>query len=245
KHHDHTQGLPSVLSLLRRLWSGPPSSFSVPRIHKFPHYPEEDQNFTSLIDNLSGETLPPPNKDAVFHQLQHKQILKGVESTLLVLHTPGHTTDSICLHLPEEKALFTADSVLGQGTSVFEDFGSYMTSLKSLLELGSQPETTFATVYPGHGPVVEDGPKLINEYIRHRIERETQILDILASPGPTGTGWTVMELVGNIYAKYPQNLWAPASRGVFLHLKKLRDEGRIKQADGEGEDARWIMGSRL
>jgi glyoxylase-like metal-dependent hydrolase (beta-lactamase superfamily II) len=154
KHHDHTEGLPSVLALLKRLWSNPNVSFPAPRIHKFPHSPVEDSAFTTLIGKVYGETSSPSN--GPFHLLKDKQVLKGEDSTLQVVHSPGHTTDSICLLLPEEKALFTADSVLGQGTSVFEDLGSYMKSLESLLELKSRPESEYLTVYPGHGPVVED-----------------------------------------------------------------------------------------
>jgi len=245
KHHDHIQGLPSVLSLLHRLWPGSSSTFPAPRIHKHPHYPSEDAEFKSLIYSLPKTHISHPNQEELYHHLRAIQTMQGIESSLVVIHTPGHTTDSICLYLPEDKALFTADSVLGQGTSVFEDLGTYMASLKGLLQFKEQPSKEFVRIYPGHGPVVEDGPKLIAEYIRHRTEREDQILAVLSSAGPTGTGWTTMEIVAKIYASYPQNLWLPAARGIHLHLKKLQDEGRLKQIDGEGLDARWTLGSKL
>lgn len=245
KHHDHIQGLPSVLLLLKRLWSGPSSStFPAPHIHKHPHYPSEDTAFKSLINALPEMYLSQNGLTDKYYQLRATQTIQGVDTSLVVLHTPGHTTDSICLYLPEDGALFTADSILGQGTSVFEDLGAYMASLKSILQFKDQPSRDFVTVYPGHGPVVTDGPKLIEEYIRHRTEREDQVLAVLSSPGPTDSGWTIMELVANIYAKYPQSLWAPAAQGIYLHLKKLQDEGRIKQI-GEGEGSRWTLGSKL
>jgi glyoxylase-like metal-dependent hydrolase (beta-lactamase superfamily II) len=35
-----------------------------------------------------------------------------------VVATPGHSADSVCLHLPADHALLTGDTVLGRGTTV-------------------------------------------------------------------------------------------------------------------------------
>ena len=53
---------------------------------------------------------------------------------------------------------------------VFEELSTYMESLDKLLRL--QP----GRLYPGHGPVVEDGVAKIHEYIAHRKMREKQVL---------------------------------------------------------------------
>ena len=74
---------------------------------------------------------------SVFHDLHDGQkfvtVDKGPGSTtttaatlLVVLYTPGHSADSICLYLPIDWALYTADTVLGHGTAVFEDLAAYM-----------------------------------------------------------------------------------------------------------------------
>lgn len=47
------------------------------------------------------------------------QILKTPSVELKVIHTPGHTPDSICLLLTHDNSLFTADTVLGLSLSVF------------------------------------------------------------------------------------------------------------------------------
>lgn len=64
-------------------------------------------------------------------------------------HTPGHTTDHVVITLKEENALFSADSVLGEGTVVFEDLKEYLNSLHLILNLNP------TVIFPGHGSVVK------------------------------------------------------------------------------------------
>ncbi len=49
-----------------------------------------------------------------------------------VIATPGHSADSVCLHLPADDAVLTGDTVLGRGTTVIGHDGSLADYLDSL-----------------------------------------------------------------------------------------------------------------
>lgn len=131
--------------------------------------------------------------------------------------------------------------VLGHGTSVFEDLSSYISSLKRMQNRVS------GRGYPGHGAVIENATAKITEYIKHRQQREDEVVRVLrynhldvadgeASP-ERKRSWTPLELVKVIYKDVPESLHLPASNGVLLVLKKLEDEGRVsRDADG-----RWVL----
>ncbi|KAJ7696814.1 Metallo-hydrolase/oxidoreductase [Mycena rosella] len=240
-HHDHVGGLPAVLALLRRLWDARnvAAPFTSPRLHKFPAplAPSPHNNLPAILAALPAGSYTPSPDGTPFHDLHDTQVLS---TGLRVLHTPGHTVDSICLHVPQDNALYTADTVLGQGTAVFEDLAAYIASLRKMLEFGRAAGAR--VLYPGHGPVVVDGAGVIATYIKHRLEREAQIVGILKSPPAVADeAWTTWTLVGSIYAAYPESLWLPAAHGVDLHLRKLEGEGVVKRVGGEGKDTSWVF----
>jgi glyoxylase-like metal-dependent hydrolase (beta-lactamase superfamily II) len=161
--------------------------------------------------------------------LRDGQIVVAGRTTLTTIHTPGHTSDHVSFLERETGSLFAGDTVLGRGTSFIDppdgDLARYLRSLGRLQEL--QPRT----IYPGHGPVVLDGPGKVEEYLSHRQEREEQVLAALGD----GTS-TIDELVASIYAGYPPEVVPLAARSVLAHLIKLETEGRVEHS-GSGEDA--------
>jgi glyoxylase-like metal-dependent hydrolase (beta-lactamase superfamily II) len=80
------------------------------------------------------------------------QALKLAETTIKVLHTPGHTPGSLCYHLREAGALFTGDTLFKGEFGKIKGPHSMGLMLRSLKRLNSviPPKTT---VYPGHGPM--------------------------------------------------------------------------------------------
>lgn len=51
--------------------------------------------------------------------------------------------------LEEENTLFSADSILGEGFTVFEDLEDYLNSLQLILDLNP------TVIFPGHGSVIK------------------------------------------------------------------------------------------
>ena len=157
------------------------------------------------------------------HNIVHGQKFCVDGASLTASHTPGHTVDHMVFVLEEEDAMFTADNVLGQGTAVFEDMATYLKSLEEMRPLFK------GRAYPGHGPVIEDGPAKISEYIAHRRQREEQVVQTLRSPRPDSepAQWTAMELVKVVYKDVPEGLHPAACSGVLQILRKLEGEGRV------------------
>jgi glyoxylase-like metal-dependent hydrolase (beta-lactamase superfamily II) len=151
--------------------------------------------------------------------------------SLVGLATPGHTRDSLCLWNAEARELFTGDLVLGTGTAVLDDapgaLTDYMTSLERLRVL--EPRT----IYPGHGPVIEDGLARLTEYLDHRRQRVQQVIDALTARGPS----TADDLAASIYTDIPAHLLPMAARNVRANLDLLLSQDRVRRLAGE----RWQL----
>jgi glyoxylase-like metal-dependent hydrolase (beta-lactamase superfamily II) len=166
--------------------------------------------------------------------LRDGQAVAGDGVTLIPVHTPGHASDHLCFYLPEERALFTGDLVLGGSTTVIPDedgdLALYLDSLRRIQQLGVR------RIYPAHGPVIDDAAGRIQEYLDHRMLRERQILDALAEGARP-----ISELVKIIYADVPVALHGHAAMSVHSHLKKLKNEGRVTEGVVAGAPSRWAL----
>lgn len=173
--------------------------------------------------------LPEPIED-----LREDAVVHGDGVTLRPVYTPGHASDHLCYYLVEERALFTGDVVLGGSTTVIPaddgDLRDYMASLRRLLDLDLQ------RIYPAHGPVIEDGPARIREYIDHRLLREEQILAALANGRDT-----IADIVQRVYVDVAPALHPVAALSVESHLRKLVREQRVAEERRRGTASRWTL----
>lgn len=151
-----------------------------------------------------------------------------VDESIIIkaIYTPGHTNDHCCFSLSrllvkDELTLFTGDCILGQGSCIFDDLEALMESLEKIKSL--KP----SRLYCGHGPVVTDAMKKIEEYIRHRKDRDEQLLTLLNEKESDADG-----LVQRIYQGYPEPVLKGALKVVELHLMKLKKQGFISLKEG-------------
>ncbi|MGZ4451231.1 MAG: MBL fold metallo-hydrolase [Nocardioides sp.] len=146
-----------------------------------------------------------------------------------VVGTPGHTADSLSFLLPAEGAVLTGDTVLGRGTTVVAhpdgQLGAYLGSLDRLHRLAEAHE--LRTIWPGHGPVIDDALGALDHYIAHRAERLAQVEAAVAAlrDAPHPEGLAVDELprrvVEIVYADVDPVLWGAAELSVRAQLAYL------------------------
>jgi ribonuclease/clavin/mitogillin len=155
---------------------------------------------------------------------------------LRVVHTPGHSAGHICLLLEEERVLFSGDNVLGIGTTAIAppphgDMAQYLDSLRKMEELDA------ALICPGHGPIVRQPGRKIQELIDHRRERDEQVL-LLISQGKD----RLSVLVREVYPELSPHLERMARGQILSHLYKLQQEGKVVMREEEGEVACRLQG---
>ena len=148
---------------------------------------------------------------------------------LHVLHTPGHESGHCCFYEGGDKVLFSGDNILGYGTAVIHppdgNMTDYLQSLERLLGFD------ISLILPGHGPLVGKPEAKIREYIKHRMEREQQVLAGLRSGRQT-----IGDITQLIYKDMSAALQRVAEFSVQAHLEKLMRDGRVKR-----EGARYLL----
>ncbi len=153
--------------------------------------------------------------------MRHGDVIEGDGWTIEAVHTPGHTSNHICYALREEKALFPGDHVMGWSTTVVSppdgDMAAYMRSLKLLL---SRPDEIY---YPTHGAPIRNPKPYVEALIRHREQREAEILACIA-----GGIETIPDMVARIYADVPAYLHPAAGRSVLAHLIHMAETRRVE-----------------
>jgi len=88
----------------------------------------------------------------------------------MVIHTPGHTKDSICLYEKNTKSLFSGDTIFvdGVGRTDFPtgNFSLLKKSVEKLVEL--EKIHGIKKLYPGHGQIGtgRDIIKIYEEYLK-------------------------------------------------------------------------------
>jgi glyoxylase-like metal-dependent hydrolase (beta-lactamase superfamily II) len=138
---------------------------------------------------------------------------------LRVLATPGHSVDHVCF-LTEDGVCFAGDLVLGLGSTIVgPDGGGLAAYMESLRLLRAEP---LRLICPGHGPWIADPAARLDEYIRHREEREAGLLAALERGERSRAA-----LLAEVWDDVPAVLLPMAAMAMETHLEKLEAEGRL------------------
>ena len=205
--------------------------------------PDDDEHLKALNKRLAGKTvgvvlvthahpdhLGLAERFAASHhasvrrypELADGDVVRAGTVNMTALHTPGHSSDHLSFVIDGDKAVFTGDLILGQGSSMVTypegDVAAYLRSLDRLAKL--EPRILF----PGHWDPVTDAVAKIEEYRSHRLEREAQILDEVRR----GAG-TAPELTRRVYGDLGDSLMYAAEMTLRAHLRKLVDDGLVQE----------------
>lgn len=183
------------------------------------------------VKNAFGARIPvymlrTPGKELPegITEMTDGQVFETIGATVRVVATPGHTDDHASFFVEEEGALFTGDSVLGEGATTFEDLDMYLGSLQKMLDI---PHAR--TIYPGHGPPVRDVRGRLNAYISALAVRESAILNRLKRERDVKgrKGISTIRIVYKLYGDKDMLTQLAGAQVVIAHLKKLYDMGVV------------------
>ncbi|HET9595991.1 MAG TPA: MBL fold metallo-hydrolase [Anaeromyxobacteraceae bacterium] len=134
------------------------------------------------------------------------------------LHTPGHAPGHLAFLDERTGALLAGDMVSTLSTIVIDppegDMAAYLGSLRRLRDLGPR------TLFPAHGAPTQGAVAKLEEYLRHREEREAKVVGAL--PG------SLEEVTARAYDDAPPFMLPVAARSCLASLEKLAREGRVQ-----------------
>jgi cyclase len=108
--------------------------------------PTDDPDGAALVPDRETYYANMGTADIVF---TGDLTLKVGDRTFHLLHTPGHTPGQVAVYVPEERAVFTGDTIFSECTTwlMTSDVDQWITALDRIRAL----DVDF--VIPGHGPV--------------------------------------------------------------------------------------------
>ena len=185
------------------------------------------------MDEAATEAWKPIVVEKYYYQpreqiveLSDGEVFDFGHTRMRVMHTPGHTGGHCCFFFENEGVLFVADWDLTWFGPVYADLTSDLeatiASLNQIRALGAKTLVSFHEA----GICEEYQDAVVTRYLDVVYEREKLLLDFLAAPR------TLAEIIKRriIYRKNYDIVWIDAveKNSMLLHLRKLRQEGRVE-----------------
>jgi glyoxylase-like metal-dependent hydrolase (beta-lactamase superfamily II)/8-oxo-dGTP pyrophosphatase MutT (NUDIX family) len=204
-------------------------------------HPDHVGGVNALVSHLQGRAIVAAHRETadVLPDIRIEQLigdgdvltLEGEPAiSLRSLHTPGHARGHLCFHDDARGILLTGDNIVGLGSVLIDppegNMSDYLTSLQRMRDLQG-----LKVLFGGHGPPMANAYEKIEEYIRHRLEREKNILAAVQQGDRTPK-----EIVARVYTDVSPKAYSMAERAVLAHLEKLEAEGMVARS-GDGFSA--------
>jgi glyoxylase-like metal-dependent hydrolase (beta-lactamase superfamily II) len=148
-----------------------------------------------------------------------------------VLATPGHSSDSLSFHLPDERSMVTGDTVLGRSAPVILDpdgrVDAMLTSLEEITRVLCGADRGHAgeagpVILPGHGPLVAEPASQLTLAVAAREARLAQ-----AEAAVDGGCRTVSEVADAMYGPFDERIRIGIEATIRAHLRYLADRNRL------------------
>jgi glyoxylase-like metal-dependent hydrolase (beta-lactamase superfamily II) len=165
----------------------------------------------------------PPDEISGATFLHDGEAIRAGDGSMRAVWTPGHSQDHCCFVDDSAREIYCGDLIRAGGTIVIAasrggDLRAYLQSLERVRSLAPR------RLFPGHGPAIEDPAAAIDVYVRHRAERDVQVLEALRRGLDTPAS-----IASRIYVGLDPSLERAAVDTVLAHLVKLEAEGRVSK----------------
>ncbi|MHB1138075.1 MAG: MBL fold metallo-hydrolase [Microthrixaceae bacterium] len=164
-------------------------------------------------------------------RVRDDEVLRLGRSEWIVVHTPGHTGDHICLFDPVHGTLLSGDHVLPTITPHISGMTPQSDSLASFFDALQRVADIdgVTTVLPAHGLPFDDLPGRVEQILHHHEDR-LALLEQIAQD--------LDDAPVQAYSRrlFRERSWGPmAESETYAHLEHLRLNGRMRAArDDEG-----------
>ncbi|MEP6770436.1 MAG: MBL fold metallo-hydrolase [Polaromonas sp.] len=177
----------------------------------------------------SATTARPDSFFAPDRLLSNQELLalasSGLQHTLMVILTPGHAANHLCLVLLEDGLLFSGDHILNGSTTVVNPpdgaMTPYLDSLDTLAAACDAHGVEF--ILPAHGYVLGEAKTAIAQLKMHRLKREAKVIDAMqAQPEGSMDDWVKLA-----YDEVDPRIWPLAKRSLQAHVDRVRELGLV------------------
>jgi glyoxylase-like metal-dependent hydrolase (beta-lactamase superfamily II) len=165
--------------------------------------------------------------------LKDGDVLRINGDRMEVIHTPGHSSGSVCFYLPHSRILFSGDTILRDVTpNPFyggEFKNAQMGLIHFLASLDKLKPLAIDKIYPGHGEELDSQKAIIEMLEQHHSMRKSHIEKIMGAEA-----LNAYQITERLFGELPlTEVWLGLTE-VMAHLELLVAEGRAECVELEG-----------